>query len=96
MHVSVSRNFGPLTDFKPLTIEDWSRIGRFARERIVRRTSEGRDENDQPFAPYSPAYAEAKAKAGGAATVDLMVSGDMLRAITVEPDANGVTLGFSS
>jgi hypothetical protein len=95
MGVTVTRNFGPLTDVQLLTVEDWGRVGRMARERIVLRTRAGRDKDDVPFAPYSQGYAQAKAKELGAGPVNLAVSGDMLNAITVEPDANGVTLSFT-
>lgn len=92
MGVSISRNFGPLDELKFLTREDWGRVGRLARERIMRRTLDGRDQHDASFAPYSAAYAELK----GSSRVDLQLSGEMLRAITVEPDDLGVTLSFTS
>lgn len=92
MGVVVHRNFGPLDDTTFVTREDWGRIGRLARERIIRRTLQGRDEDDAAFAPYSPGYAAQKAKAGASGAVNLMLSGAMLEAITVEPDADGVTL----
>ena len=94
MRVTVTRTFGPLQETPLLTRDDWGSVGRLARELIVRRTQQGRDEDDNPFTPYSPAYAALKAEAGGSATVDLTVSGDMLRAITVEPDDTGCTLSF--
>ena len=96
MQIYVARNFGPLVDVVKFTTEDWGRVGRLARETIVRRTQEGRDEEDAAFRPYSPRYAEVKAEAGGAPTVDLTVSGEMLRSITVTPDEDGVTLGFNA
>lgn len=71
---------------------EWARIGRLARERIVRRTLSGRDEADAPFAPYSPAYAKERAKLGKSSAVNLQFSGAMLNAIQVEPDDEGVTL----
>lgn len=92
--ITVTRNFGPLDEIDLVTREDWGRIGRLARERIVRRTQAGRDEHDQPFRPYSEAYAEQKVEAGASGRVDLQLSGEMLRAITVEPDDEGVTLSF--
>ncbi len=96
MPVSVSRNFGPLTDTVLLTVSDWGRVGRLVRERIVTRTVEGRDEHGAAFAPYSAAYASRRAAEGMSTTPNLQVSGEMLRAITVEPDEAGVTLAFSS
>jgi hypothetical protein len=94
--VNVSRNFPPLTDLTFLTRDDWGRIGRLTRELVVRRTVAGKDEDDRAFAPYSPGYAEAKEKAGASPQVDLTVSGAMLNAIVVEPDATGVTLAFNA
>lgn len=92
MGVSVTRNFPPLTDTVFLTRDDWRRVGLLARERIIRRTLSGQDEDDRPFTPYSPAYAKQLAKIGQGSGVDLQLSGEMLRAIQVEPDDTGVTL----
>lgn len=94
--MSVSRNFPPLTEQPLLTKDDWGRIGRLTRERILRRTMQGVSETGTPFAPYSPGYAAAKRKSGASDRVNLQVSGEMLRAITVEPDETGVTLAFSA
>jgi hypothetical protein len=93
--VSVTRNFGPLTDVQVLTKSDWERVGRLARERIVLRTRQGRDRDDAPFKPYSASYAAAKAKELGAGPVNLTLSGEMLNAITIEADDKGVTLAFN-
>lgn len=95
MGVSVSRNFGDLTDVVLLTVSDWGRVGRLARERLISRTLAGRDETDAAFAPYSPGYAKAKAALGASTTPNLQLSGDMLNSIVVEPDADGVTLTFA-
>ncbi len=94
MTIAVTRNFPPLADTVLLSVEDWGRVGRLARERIIRRTLAGKDQADAPFAPYSEGYAERKAAAGGSSRVDLQVSGQMLQAIVIEPDAAGVTLGY--
>lgn len=96
MNIIVTKNFAPLAEMEMFTVEDWGRVGRAARELIIARTQAGRDENDQSFAPYSPQYAEAKAEAGASSSVDLTVSGEMLRGITVEPDKDGVTLSFNA
>jgi len=85
-----------LDELKFLTRDDWGRVGRLARERIVRRTLEGRDQHDNSFAPYSEGYAAAKREMGASGSVDLQLSGEMLRAITVEPDDTGVTLAFTN
>lgn len=94
--VSVTRNFPSLTSVRVVTREDWARVGRLARERIIRRTTDGRDVRDASFAPYSAGYRRAKEAMGASGTVNLQLSGEMLRAITVEPDEQGVTLRFSS
>lgn len=68
-----------------------------ARERILRRTALGLDENDAPFAGYSTSYATRKAKELGPGPVNLMVSNAMLGAITItEVTENSVTLGFDA
>lgn len=95
MGVTVRRNFGPLTDLTLFTRRDWDRVGRLARERIVRRTVGGRDVSGSPFPPYSAGYRRAKEAIGAGSTVNLTLSGDMLNAITVEPDDMGVTLAFT-
>lgn len=95
MGVTVTRNFGPLTDIEFLSREDWERVGRMARERIVLRTRQGRDKDEQPFRPYSQGYAQVKARELGAGPVNLTLSGDLLNAITVEADDTGVTLSFN-
>jgi hypothetical protein len=94
--VEITRNFGPLTDLASLSRDEWGRVGRLARERIIRRTAQGKDIHDQPFRAYSPGYAEQKQKAGASGRVDLQVSGEMLRNISVEPDTDGVTVDFST
>ena len=96
MGLSVTRNFGPLTDIRPVTRADWARVGRLARERIVTRTVSGRDVSGAAFAPYSEGYRLAKGRIGASSVPNLQLSGEMLRAITVEADDDGVTLAFSS
>lgn len=67
-------------------------MGRLARERIIARTLSGKDEHDAPFAPYKPAYARQRDQIGASLTPNLQLSGDMLNAIVVTEDDNGVTL----
>jgi hypothetical protein len=93
--VTVTRNFGPLEAVPLVTRSDWARVGRLVRDRIIERTLSGREVSGAAFAPYSAGYRRAKAAAGAGSTVNLMLSGEMLRAITVEPDDDGVTLAFS-
>lgn len=94
MAVSVSRNFGPLDETDLLTREDWGRIGRLARERLITRTVSGKDEDNRDFAPYSAGYAAQRASIGATTRPNLQLSGQMLQSITVEPDESGVTLAI--
>lgn len=97
MPVVVTLRGRPLADI-PLTNRDLMReVGLLARERILRRTASGLDQDDAPFHPYSAAYALQKAKELGPGIVNLQVSGGMLGAIVIlEITENSVTLGFSS
>jgi hypothetical protein len=94
--VTIAKNFGPLADL-PLTDRALMReVGLLARERVIRRTLSGVDEDDQAFAPYSLGYAKAKAATLGSARVNLQVSGAMLNAIQIiEVTDTSVTLGFA-
>lgn len=101
MGVVVTRNFAPLSETVLFTQEDWAAIGRMARDRIVRRTLEGKDAHGQAFEPYSPGYLLAKDRAsgggfdgGGYARVNLTLSGEMLRGIQVIAHADRVELTF--
>jgi hypothetical protein len=71
-------------------------VGLLARERILKRTQAGRDEDGAPFKAYSKAYAEQKTKGlGSAAPVNLQVSGRMLQGLTLtDVTENSVTIGF--
>ena len=88
-------------DFKDVhltTREDMAAVGEYIRQRIMERTARGVDAQGQPFAPYTPGYVETKQDAlGTAGTVNLMVSGEMLRAMTVDvaADAKSVTVRFA-
>lgn len=96
MPVTIRRSFKPLTQLQLVTREDWSAIGRLARERIIRRTLQGTDAQGRAFAPYSPGYAKRKAEElGSASPVNLQVSGEMLRSIVVEAFDDHVTLTFT-
>ena len=93
--VSLTRNFGPLTDLELVSAEDMRELGLLARERIVRRTLSGIDAEGAPFAPYTPGYAKAKAEALGAGPVNLQVSGNMLNDVQiVDVTDHTVTLGW--
>jgi hypothetical protein len=71
-------------------------VGLLAREKIVRRTISGRDAKGGSFQPYSPEYAERKAKEGlGGGNVNLQVSGAMLNDLQItEVTDDSVTLGW--
>jgi hypothetical protein len=79
----VTRNFGPLTNLKLTTSALMREIGLLARERILRRTAEGRSSDGTPFKPYSRGYAARKAAELGTSKPNLTVSGDMLGAIQI-------------
>ena len=49
--VTVTANFGPLADLEFSTRDLMREVGLLARERIIRRTIAGRDENDNAFQP---------------------------------------------
>jgi hypothetical protein len=72
------------------TASQRERIGQDIIDKIKRRTSEGLDVNNSPFAGYSPNYD----KTG---TVNLQVSGDMLAGLTVLSTGDGfIRIGFAS
>lgn len=97
MAVAVRLNFGPLADL-PLTDRALMReVGLIARERVIRRTLSGHDQNDSAFHQYSPGYATQKSKTlGGSGAVNLQASGAMLNAIQItDVTEDSVTLGFN-
>ena len=96
MGVTVKLSGPPLAE---TTISDAAlmrQIGLDVRERIVTRTQAGRDKDGAAFQPYSPGYATAKGQAlGGSGTVNLTVSGEMLRSlILTEVTDKSVTVGY--
>jgi hypothetical protein len=72
--------------------DDWERVGKLLRDRIVQRTLKGLDENEQAFAPYSASYIKQLIAAGEPTQVDLRLTGAMLDAIGFEATSGGVTL----
>lgn len=96
MGVTTSKNFGHLADL-PLTDAALMReVGLLARERIYRRTIAGRDQDDQPFTPYSAAYSGLRRAEGLSTSVNLQVSGGMLNAMRIVAVTDtSVTLGFA-
>lgn len=94
--MSVSRNFGPLDQIK-LTDKALMRdVGLMARERVVRRTRDGKGTENEALKPYSPGYAARKAKELGTTKPNLTVSGSMLNDIVItRVEDDEVDLGFS-
>jgi hypothetical protein len=63
--------------------------------RIKRRTKDGVDVNGNPFAPYSPRYAEQRKRAGWSTKPDLWLRGGMLGGLAVvDVDESRVLVGF--
>lgn len=80
-----------------LTREDLAAVGQMVRQRILERTARGVDVG-APVPGVLTGYAQAKRDdLGSASPVNLMVSGEMLRAITYEvrPSLTGVDLYFA-
>ena len=99
MSVTVKRNFPP-TETKFLTQEDFTAIGQLLRQRIIERTEAGVDAEGNSFQRYHPSYALQKGREllgveASYGTVDLSVSGEMLRAIGIEATDKSVTLFFT-
>ena len=63
MRVTVRRNFGPLAGGAFFTTSDFALVGRLVRERLIRRTLGGLDENDRRFRRYSPFETRAETQA---------------------------------
>lgn len=96
MGMTLRRNFVSLRDVKLVTREDMVAVGQLVRQRILDRTARGIDAEGKPFAPYSEGYRETKREAlGTGGVVDLMVSGEMQRAITLEATDTSVSLYFA-
>jgi len=97
MSARLTKNFGRLADEVDFSSAELMReLGLLARERIIRRTLSGKDEDDRSFQSYSPGYARRKSQElGGGTGVNLQVSGEMLRGITITRlERNLVELGF--
>jgi len=96
MGVQVTKTFGSLADLRLTDAALMREVGLLARERLIRRTIAGRDQDDQPFAPYSAAYAGLRRKEQLSTNVNLQVSGQMLNAIRIVAVTDtSVTLGFA-
>lgn len=78
-----------------LTEAELKTIGDAAVDVIVLRTKQGVDADHKPFVPYSDSYKKTRERLSrSTTTVDLAVTGHMQQAITTEPGADSVTLGF--
>jgi hypothetical protein len=89
------KRVGPHDDLRTIVFmrkDDWERVGKLLRDRIVQRTLKGLDENEQAFAPYSASYIKQLIAAGEPTQVDLRLTGAMLDAIGFEATSGGVTL----
>lgn len=94
--VTVKTNFKPLKDLQLSTRDLMKEVGLLARERVIRRTLSGRDEDDRAFKMYSTSYAYRKFKETGSVVPNLQLSGAMLNAIVLtEVKDDSVTLGFA-
>jgi hypothetical protein len=96
--ITVRRSIPDLAKFADTMVDraTMREIGLMARERIIRRTAQGKDERGQPFQAYSQGYRERKGRELGVGNVNLQVSGAMLNALTiVDVTDHSVTLGFS-
>ncbi len=94
--MSVTRNFGPLDQIKLTDKAIMRDVGLLARERVVRRTRDGKGTDNSTLKPYSPGYAKRKREELGTDMPNLTVSGSMLNDIIltrIEDDE--VELGFS-
>jgi hypothetical protein len=94
--ITVRRNFIALERPVLTTRDDMAAVGQLVRQRILERTARGVDAEGRPFAPYSEGYRDRKREELGATgNVDLTVSGEMLRAITMDVTDKKVTLYFA-
>jgi hypothetical protein len=100
MAITIRRNFPALDKTPLLNKSDWQEVGQLIRERIIARTERGVDADGAPFAGYNSDYALEKGREllgveASYTPVDLTVSGEMLRAISIEATDKGVTLFFN-
>jgi hypothetical protein len=97
VNVQAGQNFGRIGEIRWSTKDLMEEIGHRAIVLIKRRTAQGRDVDNAPFAEYSEGYAKRKREAlGTTGGVNLSVSGAMLdRMDLVEVTDHSVTLGWS-
>jgi hypothetical protein len=92
--ITIDRNFGQLNQITWMTRSDWVELSSFVIMLIQTRTLQGRDEDGNAFAAYSPEYAKQRSQAGLSTSPDLSVSGEMLNALVAEimPDGFVITV----
>jgi hypothetical protein len=74
-----------------------SEIGLFFITKIQKRTAEGKDVDETPFTPYSPAYRRKREKNQRSGTkVNLFWTGSMMSSMTLNADKDSVKLFFQN
>lgn len=95
MGVVVSRTIPRLDKIELTNRELMREIGLLVRETILTRTASGRNAKGHKFQAYSEGYAARRAKEGLSTSVNLAVSGGMLRDLkVVVGDDHTVTVGY--
>lgn len=95
MPITIRRNTVEASRVTFVTKEDMAAVGQLVRQRIIERTARGVDAKGRPFTPYSPAYRDLKREQLGSTGVTLTVSGEMLRAMTIEATEKRVRIAFA-
>lgn len=80
----------------PMSQAELLSIGHQTINIMVLRARQGLDIDHRPFAKYSTAYAEERAKAGYSTTPDLIRSGHMMQALIPTVGDGGVTVHYMS
>ena len=77
------------------TRADFQAVGQLIRDAIIDRTERGVQANGQRFKPYSQLYAAQRSHEGyDTNTVNLQVSGEMLRAIKIDATDSSVVVYY--
>lgn len=96
INVSTTGRAGKFAQIKLVDAKLMTEVGDLALSMIRRRTAAGKDVNEAPFQPLSPAYAAQKAKELGNADANLTVSGRMLNEMArLKVTDKTVTIGFA-
>ncbi|HJU24190.1 MAG TPA: hypothetical protein VJ891_16930 [Casimicrobiaceae bacterium] len=86
---------GVAAELDHVTEPELADVGRLAISVVVERTKKGLDADLNPFAPYAPDYAAARAQLGLSITPDLTRSGQMLGALVPKVRAGAVEIEFA-